>query len=85
MKSIGVPLEHGWCLLPDDKTVVDVTWFDKPPVKYYPVVSYSLKEILDKVTEPEEDQSLPTKWYRIDGAQDRVLAIFRECQNIIWE
>ncbi len=48
LKKYGLPLEHGWCVLPDNITVVDVTWLGVE-ASYHSVKSWTHDELIDEL------------------------------------
>jgi hypothetical protein len=45
----GFPTNHGWALLEDGVTVVDVSWYDLAPVIYHPLQAWTMKKLLKVV------------------------------------
>lgn len=74
--SLGVPLDHGWCLLPDGETVIDVTWCDSAPVSYSPLAIYTMKEILEIL---DENRYMPVSWRGGKVTMESYMKVLREC------
>lgn len=77
IKSLGIPLEHAWLLLPDGKTVVDVTWWDAIEVSYSPILELDIPELVELVE--KNNGYLPVTYLAKKSTVEKVIEAINDC------
>lgn len=90
IRSIGIPLEHGWCRLPaaasDAGEIIDVSWVPDLPrddlVAYLGIRTYELPELM-RLVMAMEHPTLPLGWmrgYSVEG----YLQFLKQFEELPW-
>jgi hypothetical protein len=75
----GIPLEHGWCVLPDGLTVVDVTWLGIE-ASYHSVKSWTHEQLIGELARAK-NPTLPLGWLDVLDTAEKHLAFLKSIMD----